>query len=215
MIRINLLQAERAAKRRPAIQLGSLVQKSPLLGSVILLGALCYVGYAYWDLSQREQLMTDQLAQAKQEEARLQSVLKKVEEFEERKKQLQERVTLIEELRRGQGAPVHLLDEVSRSLPDRLWLTNLKQTGDAVQLDGKTSTLTALADFVGNLESTGYFARPVEIISSEEEKLPNNEATVLIRFAMKAQFTPPGAAPLPAATAAAPRGGQPRQMAQR
>jgi type IV pilus assembly protein PilN len=198
MIRINLLQGERAAKRRASFQFGSLTQKTPLLSSVILLAAILYVGYAYWALNQREVQMDEQLAQARQEEARLQSVLKQVEEFEVRKKQLRERVTLIEDLRKGQSAPVHLLDELSRSLPDRLWLTDMRQTGDFVELGGRTSTLTALADFVGNLESTGYFARPVEILSSEEERGPANAATVLIRFAMKAQYLPPGAAPLPA-----------------
>lgn len=213
MIRINLLQSERtAAKRRPSFQFGSFVQKSPLLGSVVLLGAILYVGYAWWDLSQRGQRMSAQLTQARQEEARLQSILKQVEEFESQKQQLQERVTLIEELRRGQGAPVHLLDEVSRSLPDRLWLTALTQTGDTVQIEGKTSTLTALADFVGNLESTNYFARPVEIISSEEEKT-RAEEVVLVKFVMKAQFTPPGAAPMPAPAAAAKA--KPTQMAKR
>jgi type IV pilus assembly protein PilN len=212
MIRINLLKAERTAKRRASFKLGSVTQKTPLLGSVILLAAMLYVGYAYWSLGQREQQMDEQLAQARAQEAQLQAVLKQVEAFEARKKQLQQRVTLIEELRRGQGAPVHLLDEVSRSIPDRLWLTDMKQTADSVQLDGRTSTLTALADFVGNLENTGYFARPVEIISSEEERTANSAGTVLIKFSMKAQFTPPGAPPPPAA------GGRPvagRQVAQR
>ena len=30
-------------------------------------------------------------------------------------------------------------------------------------MDGKTSTLSSLADFVANLEASGYFAKPVEI----------------------------------------------------
>jgi type IV pilus assembly protein PilN len=212
MIRINLLKAERATKRRASFQLGSLTQKTPLLSSVILLAAMLYVGYAWWDLNHREQQMEEQLTEARAQEQQLQAVLKQVEQFEARKKQLQQRVTLIEELRRGQSAPVHLLDEVSRSIPDRLWLTDMKQTADSVQLDGKTSTLTALADFVGNLENTGYFARPVEIVSSEEERTTKDVNMVLIKFSMKAQFTPPGAAPAPAS------GGRPvagRQVAQR
>ena len=38
--------------------------------------------------------------------------------------QLQQRVQLIEQLRSGQSVPVQLLDHVSRSLPDMLWLTD-------------------------------------------------------------------------------------------
>ena len=74
-------------------------------------------------------------------------------------------------------------------MPDRLWLTDMKQTGDSIQMDGQTSTLTALADFIGNLENTGYFKRPVEIISSQEEKI---NAMELIKFQMKADFLIPG-----------------------
>jgi type IV pilus assembly protein PilN len=191
MIRINLLQVERkaAAKRGPSLNFGSAAAKVPLLCSLIFIGAVLYVGYTAWSLYQQGQQMEMQLAQAKEEERKLQAVLKQFEAFEARKKQLEQRVKLIEDLRRGQGKAVHLLDKVSTSVPDRLWLTDMKQTGDTVQMDGQTSTLTALADFIGNLEHTGYFKRPVEIISSNEEKVGEMQ---LIKFQMKADFLMPG-----------------------
>ncbi len=198
MIRINLLQVERTAKpkRGSSLQFGSLSQKMPLISSLILVAAIVYVGYGAWSLYLRDQQLEQELTQARQDEARLAPVLKQVEEFEARQKQLQQRVTLIEELRRGQAVPVHLLDKVSRSMPDRLWLTDMKQTGDSVQMDGQTSTLTALADFVGNLENSGYFMRPVEIISSDEQKgVVGQNGVTLIRFSMRATFAMPGQKP--------------------
>jgi type IV pilus assembly protein PilN len=201
MIRINLLQVERTAKPKrggaPSLQLGSLVSKAPLLSSLILVAAFVYVGYEGWMLYVADQQVEQELQQQRAEEARLAPVLKQVEDFEARKKQLQQRVQLIEQLRRGQAVPVHLLDKVSRSLPDRLWLTNMQEFDDAsVQLDGQTSTLTSLADFVGNLENSGYFVRPVEIISSEEQRgLAGQNGLTLIRFSMKAQFVMPGQEP--------------------
>src|SRR6266542_52019 len=195
MIRINLLQVERTAKpkRGSPLQFGSLSQKMPLISSLILVAAIVYVGYGAWSLYLRDQQLDQELTQARQDEARLAPVLKQVEEFEARQKQLQQRVTLIEELRRGQAVPVHLLDKVSRSMPDRLWLTDMKQTGDSVQMDGQTSTLTSLADFVGNLENSGYFTRPVEIISSDEQKgVVGQSGVTLIKFSMRATFAMPG-----------------------
>jgi type IV pilus assembly protein PilN len=193
MIRINLLQVERtsgkAAKSRSAVNFGSAAAKVPLLCSLIFLGAVLYVGYTAWSLYQQGQQLEMELAQAKEEERKLQAVLRQFEAFEARKKQLEERVKLIEDLRRDQGKAVHLLDKVSASVPDRLWLTDMKQTGDSIQMDGQTSTLTALADFIGNLEHTGYFKRPVEIISSTEEKVKEMD---LIKFQMKAEFLMPG-----------------------
>jgi type IV pilus assembly protein PilN len=209
MIRINLLQVERtsgaAAKRRASVNFGSAAAKVPLLCSLILIGAVLYTGYTAWALYQQGQQLEMELAQAKEEEQKLQAVLRQFEAFEARKKQLEERVKLIEDLRRDQGKAVHLLDKVSASVPDRLWLTDMVQKGDSIQMNGQTITLTALADFIGNLENTGYFKRPVEIISSNEEKINTMD---LIKFQMKADFLMPGseneAKAVPVATAGAP-----------
>jgi Tfp pilus assembly protein PilN len=204
MIRINLLQVERAssatAKRRTAVNFGSAAAKVPLLCSLIFIGAVLYVGYTAWSLYQQGQQLEMQLAQAREEEQKLQAVLRQFEAFEARKKQLEQRVKLIEDLRRDQPKAVHLLDKISTSVPDRLWLTDMKQTGDAIQMDGQTSTLTALADFIGNLENTGYFKRPVEIISSTEEKVNGMD---LIKFQMKADFQIPGSQQMAQAVPAA------------
>jgi type IV pilus assembly protein PilN len=208
MIRINLLQVERSAKpkARRSLSLGSgsgggssLQSVMPLISSLILVAGLAWIGYSFWGLYVRDQQLDQELAQARADEARLAPVLKQVEEFEARQKVLQQRVKLIEQLRHDQVVPVHLLDKISRSLPDRLWLTDMKQSEDSVQLDGQTSTLTALADFVGNLENSGYFVRPVEIISSEEQKnaggAGNPNTVTLIKFSMRAQFVMPGSSP--------------------
>jgi type IV pilus assembly protein PilN len=199
MIRINLLQVERHStttkSRGAGLNLGSAAAaKVPLLCSLIFVAAIGYVGYSAWSLFQRGQRLEVDLQQAREEEAKLQPVLRQFEAFEARKKQLQDRVNLIEELRRGQGVAVHLLDEISKSVPDRLWLTDLKQQNEFVVMDGQTSTLTAISDFIGNLESTGYFKRPIEIISTQEDKGPTG--LDLIRFQMKAEFVMPGPAPV-------------------
>jgi Tfp pilus assembly protein PilN len=106
------------------------------------------------------------LASAQQETTRLHTVILKVQQFEQRKAQLQQRVQLIEQLRKGQTEPVHMLDQVSRALPPMLWLTELKQTGNDIVIDGKCMVLTSLSDFVGNLEASGYFKKSVEIVNS-------------------------------------------------
>jgi Tfp pilus assembly protein PilN len=97
-------------------------------------------------------------------------VLAQVQQFEARKAQLQQRVTLIEALRRGQGGPVHVLDEISKAVPDRLWLTEMVQKGDEFSISGMTTSLTGLSDFVANLEASEWFRRPVDIIDSQVER---------------------------------------------
>ena len=107
--------------------------------------------------------------------------------LEAQRVQSQQRVLLIDELRRRQTAPVHIIDQISRSLPELTWLTSLRQDGYSVTLEGQCSSLTALSDFVGNLEATRYFARPVEIVMSEMVAGQGGAAEV-IRFTIKATF---------------------------
>jgi type IV pilus assembly protein PilN len=109
--------------------------------------------------------------------------LKQGTKVEAERAQLQQRVTLIDELRRGQTTPVHIIDQISRSLPDLTWLTSLRQEGYDVTLEGQCKSLTALSDFVSNLESTRYFKRPVEIVTSEV--VAGQNGTDLIRFTIK------------------------------
>jgi type IV pilus assembly protein PilN len=132
-----------------------------------------------------------------------------VQKFEARKAQLQQRVTLIEQLRSGQSHPVHVLDEISKSLPDRLWLTEMTQTGADFSLSGVTTSMTAVSDFIANLEATRWFKRPVEIVDSQVQ----TDAKVgdLVRFSLKAQFQDPNA---PAVVVPAGRGAVPGGAAQ-
>ena len=133
-------------------------------------------------------------------------MLEQVRKFESQKALLQQRVTLIEQLRTGQYAPVHVLDEISKSLPDRLWLNDLAQTGQEFTIGGMTDSLTAVSDFVANLESTRWFKRPVEIVDSQVQT--DAKAGDLIRFQVKAQFVDPTAPQAAVKPPAGPGGGK-------
>lgn len=188
MIRINLLAVDRErAKRRASFQLG---QKVTIGCSLILLATVVLIGWWYWSLRRDSVKLDEEIAAAQRETTRLRSVLEQVRQFEARRAQLQQRVALIEQLRKGQSGPVHMLDEISRSLPDRLWLTAMKQEGTDVTIDGRAISLTALSDLVGNLESSKYFKRPVEILDSQVESL--GQQGDVVKFSVKATFAPPG-----------------------
>jgi len=212
MIRINLLSVEKpiaaTASSGPRFSLNISDKAGPVAALFVIAGCGGYIALDYLNLQRQDTALHQELVAARAEKARLQPILREVERFEAQKRDLQQRVNLIEELRQNQVGPVHMLDQISRSMPDRLWLIDMKQTGNDVTLDGKTSTLSSLADFVANLEASGYFAKPVEITNSEEEK---SNDTDLIKFTVKATFEMPGAKK-PAA--AGPAGAPARRLAQ-
>ena len=202
MIRINLLQSDRERAKPKASPLQSAAQRATLAGSLLVVAAGLGVVWWWWALDRQSVQLTADIQAAERETARLKTIIEQVETFEKQKQQLQQRVALIEELRQGQGAPVHLVDQISRAVPDMLWLTEVQQdVNNELTIQGRCATLTSLSDFVGNLERSGFFRRPVEIVDSQVETMqpPLGE---LIKFSVKAQFQMPGtaaAAPAPGA----------------
>jgi len=194
MIRINLLAAERDKTKKKAVTFGTAGQKLTVGCSLILVLAMLFIGWRYWSLARESSAVYSEIATAQQETTRLHSVIQQVQQFEQQKARLQQRVVLIEQLRKGQTGPVHMLDQISRALPQMLWLTELKQsTGTDVVIDGKCTTLTGLSEFVSNLEGSGYFKRSIEIIDTKTETA-GTPPVEIIRFSIKATFQQPGEA---------------------
>ena len=197
MIRINLLAVERASAKKPSA--------APFAGQQMAVGcALILVlsagltAWRYYALENDSKRLDEEIGAAQQETARLHGVIQQVQQFEQQKAQLQQRVVLIEQLRKTQTGPVHMLDQISQALPPMLWLTELKQTDDSVVIDGRSTAVTNLTDFVANLEASGYFKKSVDIVSSQTEPATVSGQADMVKFSIKAQFQPP-AAPVQAA----------------
>ena len=79
-----------------------------------------------------------------------------------------------------------------------LWLTELKQNGDDVTIEGRSTTLIALSDFVGNLGTRRAAAeadrdRQQPGRDARRRAEPGRPPSKLIRFTVKAQLAPPAA----------------------
>jgi type IV pilus assembly protein PilN len=211
MIRVNLVGERKLAKKKITVPIA---QQASIGCVALLIVTALGVGWRYWSLGHAAARLTADIASAQKETASLKSVIAQVEAFEQQKAELQQRVELIEQLRKDQTGPVHMLDQISRSLPPMLSLTQLKQTPNSneVLIDGRSNTLTSISDFVASLEASGYFQKSIEIVSTTSDTSPAAEKAAaattgeLIRFQIKAVFKTPGEAnPVPG-TASAQRG---------
>ena len=199
MIRINLLAAERESKKKKAtFQSG---QKITVACSLVLVLTGVLIGWRYLAIQRESAKLDEDIAKAQTEASRLHAVIQQVQQFEQQKAQLQQRVVLIEQLCKSQTGPVHMLDQVSRSLPPMLWLTGLKQDDNSVTIDGRSTTQTGVSDFVGNLEGSGYFKKSVDIVVSQTETIQGPPGQ-LIKFSLKGVFQTPGDAAAAVATVA-------------
>jgi type IV pilus assembly protein PilN len=201
MIKVNLLATSPGAA--PAREWLPREQRSAAMGLMMLLVTAVGVGGYWWYLGRDRASVETRITAAEAEIVRLQDVAKLVERVTLKKTELTERLGLIERLRGSKRGPVRLLETVSVSLPDGLWLVEIKQKAMVVDVEGRALSLTSITDFAERMQNSGLFLRPVEILSTSTDVI---EETSVIKFTVRAEAVGPAPAPAtsPAITTAAP-----------
>ena len=169
MIRINLVAPERAAKAKakagPALPAGAL--QSYILLALFAGGALVLCAGAWWLQSNKLKDLEVRIAADEKRQSDLQAISQQVEQFQQRKGILENKVLVIEQLRLAQKSPVHMLDEISKAVPDFVWLTSMEETRGGLRFLGQSNSLAAVADFISGLQRAGWFPQ-VDLGSSQE-----------------------------------------------
>lgn len=211
MIRINLLTEARAAaakKKGPALPTGARLNNLLLIGGLAL--GLIYIATMFLVLHNRNKKLDAEIAQAREEVARLKSIIDEVKGYEDKKRSLEEKINLINSLKTNQKGPVRLMDEVSRALPDLVWLTDMTMQGDQLTMKGRTLSPNAVATYLENLKKSPYFAEPV-FKNLGREAGPQGiyvwEMAVTFTYGRPAPGQPGAAGAAAAAAGAAPRPG--------
>src|SRR3990172_11971235 len=174
MIRINLLGAERAAKeRKPRGGVGPAPSAPGALQSYLLLalfaGGALLVCAAAFVLKTNELKRLDARIAADEKRMRdLQAIKAQVDALQQKKAMLENKVAVIEKLQLAQKSPLHMLDEISKALPDYVWLTSMDETAGSLKFARDSNNLAAVADFISALQRAGWFPN-VELASSQEQ----------------------------------------------
>lgn len=151
MIKINLLPT----KKKPPRKVTEL-QQQLILGGLIL--ALAGGGmWAYWNsLSSKIDDLQGTKAAATARVREQDSMLKEVKSVEGERKQVNDKIAIIEQLKKNQGLLVHLLDEISKALPQGVNLTSLSENSGQIALEGMAFTNNDIVHFVDNLKASPY-----------------------------------------------------------
>ena len=200
MIRVNLTGAERAAQKRRATGGGGPPGAPGAVQAYLFMalfggGAALLCAALWWYESAKIRDLDAQIVVAEKRQKELQAIKIQVDALEAKRATFQKKVDLIERLKAEQTGPVHMLDEISKALPDFVWLTAMDQTGPTVKFTGESTGLTSIADFIAALERSGWFPN-VDLTSSVE-------ANNIITYVLTATFLNPEVAAKQAAAAAA------------
>jgi type IV pilus assembly protein PilN len=161
MIKINLLAEaapQAAKKKRPTISLGAR-QGDIILLTLLGLAAVA-VGVNWYLLTSARADRQAHESELREERDRLQVFIDKVKELEQKRDTLKHRISIIEELKKNQHGPVRIMDEVSRALPDLVWLDRMSVTGNVVTLNGNAMDENAVANYISNLDASPFFQEP-------------------------------------------------------
>jgi type IV pilus assembly protein PilN len=130
-----------------------------LIIACLVVGVLAAL--AYWYINKRELAQQEELAAQRGAEAqKLESIIKEVDDYQKRKDSLQQRIDLINQLKQNQKGPVRIMDQISRDMPDLVWLDSLDITAGRVTIGGRGLNPNAIALFIENVKNDPYFEEP-------------------------------------------------------
>ena len=208
MIKINLVSEGRrpvvARKAKEALGMGESSLGEILLVVFAVLGLLAIAG-TWWYLRSEIQERDALIAEAQREVDELALVLQEVEEFKAKKAELEHKINVINELKAKQWGPVRIMDQVSRSLPELLWLDSLTLRGNTIDVRGRAFNTNQIATFIENLNKVPEFQEPQLRETSKVQEI--------YQFNITFNVSPPAVEPIggeeepPAAEAAAVTGG--------
>lgn len=171
MIKVNLIgEAKREkAARRPLLTLaGANVNNYIVVGLIVV--ALVWVGMRYWRLSAQLASVNEEIAQNQKEYDRLKPIIEEVENFKKKNAELKHKIEVIEQLKANQFGPVRIMDEVSKALPDLVWLTRMELAGRTVSLTGQALNENAVANFIANLAASPFFSEPTLRVMRQDQQ---------------------------------------------
>ena len=110
-----------------------------------------------------------------------------IKSLESKKDRLVERMQIIEQLQQSRPEVVHLFSEMATAVPDGVYLTEIKQSGSSLSIDGVAESNTRVSALMRNVDKSGWLTAPdlkiVEVIKDTDR----DQSAVGSRFSIRAR----------------------------
>jgi type IV pilus assembly protein PilN len=167
MIRINLLPFRLARKKENIRRQMSIFFLLMVFSSIVL-----YWGNSYWNrkiekLTEKNNRLQTELQAAMAAANEVDKIKKELDALEQKRK-------VIEDLKANRKAPVVMLEAMTRLVIEkRMWFTSFSEKGTTVTIKGTALDNKTVADFMGQLERSGFFSA-VNLDNLKQEMLKND-----------------------------------------
>lgn len=156
MIRINLLphrEQKRVARQRQYV--------SMLVMSFIVAAGVVLAGYMF--LSAKIDIQADRNRFLTEENAKLDREIAEIDKLKAEKQALLDRKKIVERLQSNRTETVHLLDQLTRQVPEGVYLKDVKQTNEQLVLIGYAQSNARVSTLMRNLNDSPIFEQPLLI----------------------------------------------------
>ncbi len=200
MIEVNLLPgasrrpSRRGARRRTpssfAKRLGGVDRIALFVGAawIVSLGGF---GWLFLGSRSEEAGLRASMERAQQDSVRYGRVVQSVAHLTARRDTIARKLEIIQQIDADRYVWAHLMDEISRALPDYTWITSLRpidgEPTATFQLAGMTGSNFALTELLKNLEASP-FVRGVNLISTEQASV---KGSTVYSFMLQASYEEP------------------------
>lgn len=173
MARINLLPWREELRAQRNQEFGIIAGITAAVAVLIIVGISAFYNQLIDNQESRNNFM-------KAEIKKLDDKIAAIKDLKARKERLLQRIKTIQQLQTNRTEIVHLFDETVKTVPDGVYLSSLKQSGDNLTMTGVAESNTRVSEFVRNIEASEWMKSPaINIISrNKQSALQTNNFTL-------------------------------------
>jgi type IV pilus assembly protein PilN len=164
MTRINLLPWRELLRKEREREFYSIAG-----GAVVLM--LLVIVYVHFHMTGVIETQNGRNTFLSDEITKVEGQIKEIKGLEAEKSKLLARMKVIEELQGQRPQLVHLFDELVKSLPEGVYLTSLKQSGNSIVIEGVAQSNARVSAFMRNIDASHWLGEPkLNVIQSMDSK---------------------------------------------
>lgn len=173
MAHINLLPWREEQRQEQTRQFATIT-----VLSMALTGAFIFMVHVMFNNQIEHQKYRNKILQ--DEIATLDASLKQIDALEETKEQLLARMDVIQSLQQQRPQIVHLFDDFVRTVPEGIYLRDIKQEGDQLTIQGVAESNGRVSAYMRNIDSSDWMTTPkLKVIESKAGALRSSDFTLV------------------------------------
>ncbi len=163
MAGINLLPWRAERRKQKQQQFFSVTALALLLSAAVLM-------FVHFQIQSMVEYQNERNKFLETEVALFDKKIKEIEELETKKKRLISKMEVIQQLQTSRPEIVHLFDELARTIPEGVYLSDFTQSDKNLTMNGVAQSNARVSAYMRNLESSPWLQDPMlNVIESKQD----------------------------------------------